>query len=105
MKSLHSMKPGGLTLIRERSHLGPTWGISPENSSSSKRAKMVGGSVIVPRWVMDGSAENSGKDVFFSQTHVNHGDTLPETNSSPLKIGHPKGKLVFQPSIFRCFCC
>ena len=28
--------------------------------------------------------------------------TLPETNSSPLKIGHPKRKLVFQPSIFRC---
>ena len=26
--------------------------------------------------------------------------TLPETNSSPLKIGHPKRKLVFQPSIF-----
>ena len=25
--------------------------------------------------------------------------TLPETNSSPLKIGHPKRKLVFQPSI------
>ena len=29
-------------------------------------------------------------------------DTLPKTNSSPLKIGHPKRKLVFQPSIFRC---
>ena len=29
--------------------------------------------------------------------------TLPETNSSPLKIGHPKRKLVFQPSIFRCY--
>ena len=28
--------------------------------------------------------------------------TLPETNSSHLKIGHPKRKLVFQPSIFRC---
>ena len=27
--------------------------------------------------------------------------TLPETNSSPLKIGHPKRKVVFQPSIFR----
>ena len=27
--------------------------------------------------------------------------TLPETNSSPLKIDHPKRKLVFQPSIFR----
>ena len=31
--------------------------------------------------------------------------TLPETNSSPLKIGHPKRKTVFQPSIFRCFWC
>ena len=28
--------------------------------------------------------------------------TLPETNSSPLKIGLPKRKIVFQPSIFRC---
>ncbi len=28
--------------------------------------------------------------------------TLPKTNSSPLKIGHPKRKLRFQPSIFRC---
>ena len=27
--------------------------------------------------------------------------TLPETNSSPVKIGHPKRKLVFQLSIFR----
>ena len=28
--------------------------------------------------------------------------TLPETNSSHLKIGHPKRELVFQPSIFGC---
>ena len=27
--------------------------------------------------------------------------TLPETNSSPLKIGHPKRKVAFQPFIFR----
>ena len=27
--------------------------------------------------------------------------TLPETNSSHLKLGHPKRKLVFQPCIFR----
>jgi len=27
--------------------------------------------------------------------------TLPETNSSPQKIGLPKRKVVFQPSIFR----
>ena len=26
----------------------------------------------------------------------------PETNGSHLKISHPKRKLVFQPSIFRC---
>ena len=26
--------------------------------------------------------------------------TLPEANSSPLKIGHPKRKVAFQPSIF-----
>ena len=29
--------------------------------------------------------------------------TLPETNSSHLKIGHPNWKVVFQPSIFRCY--
>ena len=29
--------------------------------------------------------------------------TLPKTNSSPLKIGHPKSKLAFQASIFRCY--
>ena len=28
---------------------------------------------------------------------------FPETNSSPLKISHLKGKLRFQPSSFRCF--
>ncbi len=27
--------------------------------------------------------------------------TLPETNSSPLRISHPNRKVVFQPSIFR----
>ena len=27
--------------------------------------------------------------------------THPETNSSPLKLGFPKRKLIFQPSIFR----
>ena len=31
--------------------------------------------------------------------------TLSETNSSHLKIGHPKRKFIFQASIFRCFCC
>ena len=30
-------------------------------------------------------------------------NTLPETNSLPLKIGLPNRKLVFQPSIFRCY--
>ena len=29
--------------------------------------------------------------------------TLPETNSSPLKIGLPNRKVVFQPSIFGCY--
>ena len=28
-------------------------------------------------------------------------NTLPETNSSPLKLGLPKRKLIFQPSIVR----
>ena len=30
------------------------------------------------------------------------GYTLPKANKSHLTIGHPKRKLVFQPSIFRC---
>ncbi len=34
-----------------------------------------------------------------STTLIKH--TLPETNSSPLKIGLPNRKVVFQPSIFR----
>ena len=29
--------------------------------------------------------------------------TLPETKCSHLKIGHPRRKVVFQPSIFRCY--
>ena len=29
--------------------------------------------------------------------------TLPETNSSPLKIDHSKRKVIFQPYIFRCY--
>ena len=34
---------------------------------------------------------------------MGYGDfTLPETNSSPPKIGHTKRVIVFQPSIFRC---
>ena len=36
--------------------------------------------------------------IFSGETAV----TLPETNSSPLQIGHPNRKLVFQSSIFRC---
>ena len=28
--------------------------------------------------------------------------TVPETNSSPVKIGHPKRNFIFQPLIFRC---
>ena len=31
------------------------------------------------------------------------GCTLPETNSSPLKMGLPNRKVVFQPSIFGCY--
>ena len=34
-----------------------------------------------------------------------HEKPLPEKNSSPLKIGLPKRKRVFQPSIFRCYEC
>ena len=29
--------------------------------------------------------------------------TLPKTNSSLLKMGLPKRKVVFQPSIFKCY--
>ena len=37
-----------------------------------------------------------------SQDRIHPVYTLPETNSSPMIIGYPKRKLVFQPSIFRC---
>ena len=41
-------------------------------------------------------------DILAAHHHDSHQPTtLPETNSSPLKIGHPKRKLVFQPSIFQ----
>ena len=37
-----------------------------------------------------------------NQRHLNK-HTLPKTNSSPLKIGHPKKEIyIFQVSIFRC---
>ena len=38
-------------------------------------------------------------DLGFGQLSVLN--TLPETNSSPMKIGLPNRKVVFQPSIFR----
>ena len=41
--------------------------------------------------------------VFFTQKGKSMENiTLLGTDSSPLKIGHPKRKPVFQPSIFRC---
>ena len=39
------------------------------------------------------------------KTHPNKNHeyrTIPETKSLPMKIGHSKRKLIFQPSIFRC---
>ena len=44
--------------------------------------------------------EPSQQKVF--NTRILVGDTLPETNSSPLQIGHTKRKwIIFQPLIFR----
>ena len=40
---------------------------------------------------------------WFPESPIQDRFTLPETNSSPLKIGHRKRKGVFQPSIFRCY--
>ena len=46
-----------------------------------------------------------GKSIYYAcyvpGHHIFIPYTLPETNSSHLKIGHPKRKRVFQPSIFR----
>ena len=58
----------------------------------------------LPRWVLHGSSE------FGCQTYSKKAlrqirefwSRLPEANSLPLKIGHPKGKFVFQPAVFRC---
>ena len=46
---------------------------------------------------MFGMGGGEGNDI----THTVMAFTLPETNSSPLKIGFPNRKVVFQPSIFR----
>ena len=42
------------------------------------------------------------KDPAFSCWMCTFGLTLPETNSLPLSIGHPKRKFIFQPLILRC---
>ena len=54
---------------------------------------------------MEGGAGAEGLGLSGSRLSIwaIHVDTLPKTNSSPLKIGHPKRKLVFQSSIFRCY--
>ena len=39
----------------------------------------------------------------FIRTIFKVAHALPKTNSLPMKIGFPKKKLVFQPSIFRCY--
>jgi len=36
-------------------------------------------------------------DFMLFASHVFEKKSLPETSSSPLKIGHPKRKVVFQP--------
>ena len=55
-----------------------------------------------------GKARQEVRETFLNlqSEEVRHGffelHTLPETNSSPLKISHPKRNGVFQPSIFGC---
>ena len=53
------------------------------------------------RWKASSSPQISTPRFYRSKVS-NPTFTLPETNSSPLKIGVPKRKLVFQPSIFTC---
>ena len=51
-------------------------------------------------WILEFWKVKSKKHEF-QMKDVAKQNTLPETNSSHLKIGHPKRKLVFQPSISR----
>ena len=58
--------------------------------------------------VSSGTPGSDGGRIYVDGSPSNHCDTLkpctlPETNSSPLKIGLPKRKIIFQPSIFRCY--
>ena len=44
-----------------------------------------------------GGVPCKGREGWQGFSMVNLLDTLPETSSSPLKIGHPKRKFIFQP--------
>ena len=48
------------------------------------------------------SWESQGPEHVLPPSSPNNPFTLPETNTSHLKTGHPNRKLVFQTSIFRC---
>ena len=79
-----------------QSHLATTWAFSasaPRASSSTRRSWVKPG-----RW--HSQPTGHGTCWFYCSNIIS---PLPETNSSPLKKGHPKRKLVFQPSIFRCY--
>ena len=59
--------------------------------------------ILPPRkwWKINVSPEKGPPQKAGSLHVIVAGGTLPETNGSPPKIGHPKRKLIFQPSIFR----
>ena len=75
---------------------GPAPGVKVrEAMAGAKKATVVNGIVLVI----------NGRDYITSKRRqgLYLVYTIPKTNSSPLKMSHPKRKLVFQPSIFSCY--
>ena len=59
---------------------------------------------IYPRYNLkhvDAGKSTMQVDVLMKNKKIRKKHALPETNSSPLRIGHPNRKLIFQPSILQ----
>ena len=77
-----------MSISKEATH--PTWEVDQVDIHRS-----------VERTWNFGPATGNPKSSMYPTSEHFVADTLPETNSSPLKIGLPNRKVVFQPSIFR----
>ncbi len=77
-----------------------TWGLLTTSKSWDDPPSRLHGAVAVAQLFPNLDARDGGERI--TGDRINGLYTLPETNSSPLKIGLPNRKVVFQPSIFRC---